>query len=392
MPSAELLVELGAVLLGLALLGRLAGRYGFSPVPLYLVAGLAFGEGGLLPLGPTEEFIEVGAEIGAVLLLFSLGLEYSARELITTLRTGAPSGALDAVLNFTPGLAAGFLLGWDARSALLLGGITWVTSSGVVAKLLADMGRIGNRETPAILSVLVIEDLAMAAYLPLMASLLSGGGAGSVASSMMVAGSAVAGAGWLALRYGSAISRAVFNRSDEVLLLSVLGLTLLVAGLAEAVHISAAVGAFFVGITLSGRAADGAKALMSPLRDLFAGVFFVFFGLSVDPADLAPVALVATALAAVTTATKIATGWFAAARIGVGRPGRLRAGVTLVARGEFSVVLASLGVAGGVDRDLPAVAAAYVLITAVAGPVLAKTLDRPPPAPSGAGSRFGVPP
>jgi CPA2 family monovalent cation:H+ antiporter-2 len=380
-PSAELLVELGAVLLALAVLGRLSGHFGYSPVPLYLVSGLAFGEGGLLPLGPTEDFIEVGAEIGAVLLLFTLGLEYSPRELAATLRSSSRTGLIDAALNFTPGAVTGLLLGWDTEAALLLGGITWVTSSGVVAKLLYDMGRIGNRETPAILGVLVIEDLAMAAYLPVMASLLSQGDAESVLGSILLAVGAAGVAGWVALRFGSAISRAVFSRSDEVLLLSVLGLTLLVAGLAESVHISAPVGAFFVGITLSGRAADGARELLSPLRDLFAAVFFVFFGLSVDPSDLVGAAAVAVALAAVTAGTKIATGWYAAARIGVGPAGRLRAGLTLVARGEFSVVLATLGVSAGVESDLGALAAAYVLVTAVVGPVLTRTLDRPGPGP-----------
>ncbi|MGH8999568.1 MAG: cation:proton antiporter [Acidimicrobiia bacterium] len=379
MPSADLLVELGLVLVGLAALGRLAGRFGLSPVPLYLVAGLGFGEGGILPLGPTEDFIEVGAGIGAVLLLFSLGLEYSPAELAASLRTQRGAGLVDALLNFTPGMIAGLALGWDTKAALLLGGITWVSSSGVVAKLLTDLGRIGNRETPAVLSILVIEDLAMAAYLPLMATLLVEGSAASVAASVVAALGAVALAGWLAFRHGNTFSRAVFSQSDEVLLLSVLGLTLLVAGLAEAVHISAAVGAFFVGITLSGRAADSARALTGPLRDLFAAVFFVFFGLAVDPFDLLPVAVVALLLGAVSCATKIATGWWAAARMGVGRAGRLRAGTILVAHGEFSVVVASLGLAAGIEDDLGAVAAGYVLVTAVAGPLLVKGLGRPSP-------------
>jgi CPA2 family monovalent cation:H+ antiporter-2 len=388
MRSPELLLELGAVLLGLAGLGRLAATLGLSPIPFYLVAGLAFGEGGLVALGASEEFVEVGAEIGLVLLLFSLGLEYSAAELVQSLRFAARAGVVDAVLNFTPGAAAGALLGWGPRGAILLGGVTWVSSSGVVAKLLTDLGRVGNRETPAVLSVLIIEDLAMAGYLPLVAGLVSGGGPLRVAASLVLAVAAVAGVLWLALRHGPAFSRAVFSRSDEVLLLTVLGLTLAISGLAENAGVSAAVGAFLVGISLSGPAADGARALLGPLRDLFAGVFFVFFALSVDPGDLPPVAAAALLLAVLTTATKMSTGWWAAARLGVGSKGRLRAGAALVARGEFAVVIASLGTAAGVEGDLGPLTAAYVLATAVAGPVLARLVD---PGHAGAPLRRGGP-
>ena len=165
--STTLLIEVGALLLLLGLLGRLSRRFGLSPIPLYLLAGLAFGHGGLLPLDASEEFFAVGAEIGVILLLVMLGLEYSANELVGNLRSAAPAGLIDGVLNALPGAAFALLLGWDWVAALVLGGITWVSSSGVIAKVLADLGRLGNRETPVILSVLVIEDLAMALYLPL---------------------------------------------------------------------------------------------------------------------------------------------------------------------------------------------------------------------------------
>jgi CPA2 family monovalent cation:H+ antiporter-2 len=146
--TTVLLIELGAMLFGLGLLGRLSRRIGLSPIPLYLLAGLAFGHGGVLPLSASEEFVAVGAEIGVILLLVMLGLEYTARELIGNLRTNARAGLLDGLLNAVPGLAFGLLLGWGWAAALVLAGITWVSSSGVIAKVLADLGRLGNRETP----------------------------------------------------------------------------------------------------------------------------------------------------------------------------------------------------------------------------------------------------
>jgi monovalent cation:H+ antiporter-2, CPA2 family len=370
--GAVVLLELGGVILGLGILGRLAGRLGLSPIPLYLLGGLALGEGGLLPLVTAQEFIEVGAEIGVILLLLLLGLEYSAGELLTSLRAAAPTGLTDLVLNFTPGLAAGLLLGWSPLTAVVLGGVTYVTSSGIAAKVLADLGRLGNRETPVVLSILVVEDLAMAVYLPLVSGLLASASVLASVRSVGIALATVAVVLVLALRYGDALSRLVFSPSDEALLLVILGLAMVVAGLAQALQVSAAVGAFLVGIALSGQAAEAAHSLLAPLRDLFAAVFFVFFGLQTDPSLIRPVLLAAAALATVTTATKVATGWWAARRAGIGQRGRWRAGTALVARGEFSIVIAGLAVSAGRESDLGPLAAAYVLILAVAGPLLAR--------------------
>ncbi len=370
---AVLLAELGGIILALGLLGRLAGRYGQSPIPLYLLAGLAFGRGGLLPLSASEEFIATGADIGVVLLLLTLGLEYTAPELVTSLRTHYPAGAVDFVLNALPGAAAALLLGWGPVAAVALAGITWVSSSGVIAKVLRDLGRVGSRETPVILTVLVLEDLAMTVYLPILTALVAGAGLATGSLTVAVA-LAVAGAVlFVALRYGRVISRIVSHDDPEKLLLVVLGLTLLVAGLAEELQVSAGVGAFLVGIALSGEVAEGAQTLVSPLRDVFAAVFFVFFGLSTDPAEIPPVLLPAVVLAVVTAATKIATGYWAARRAGIATRGRWRAGGALVARGEFSIVIAGFAVtAAGAGSRLGALATAYVLILVIVGPLAAR--------------------
>jgi CPA2 family monovalent cation:H+ antiporter-2 len=372
-----LLIEVGALLFALGMLGRLGRRVGLSPIPLYLLAGLAFGHGGLVPLSASEEFIQVGAEIGVILLLVMLGLEYSASELVGNLRSAAPAGLLDALLNALPGAGFALLLGWDWRAALVLAGITWVSSSGVIAKVLADLGRLGNRETPVILSVLVIEDLAMAFYLPLVTAVLAGAGLLGGLKALAVAVVTVIAVLVAAIRYGSAISAFMSVRDPEALLLSVLGLTLFVAGVAAELKVSAAVGAFLVGIALSGPVAHHASEMLSPLRDLFAAVFFVFFGLSTDPADMPPVLLPALGLAALTMLTKVLTGYLAGRRVGIALPGRLRAGLALMPRGEFSVVIAGLAVASGVEPRLAPLATAYVLITVVSGPLLARLPDYP---------------
>ncbi|MGI5202426.1 cation:proton antiporter [Spirillospora sp. CA-108201] len=375
MHAATQLIELGAIVLALGLLGAVAVRFSISPIPLYLVAGLAFGSGGILPLGASEEFVSLGAEVGVILLLFTLGLEYTAGELVGTLRTSAPAGLADLVLNAAPGVAVALILGWGPVAAVALGGITYVTSSGITAKVMGDLGWLGNRETPAVLSILVFEDLAMAAYLPILTALLAGASLAAGATTLGIAAATITAILYIALRHGRLVERFVTSPTDEVLLLKVLGLTLLVAGLAQQLQVSAAVGAFLVGIALSGPLAHTARELLAPLRDLFAAVFFVFFGLHTDPGQLPPVLGVAALLAVVGVATKLTSGWVAARRAGVASRGRLRAGAALVPRGEFNIVIAGLAVSDGVNPRLGPLAAAYVLMLAIAGPLIARGVE-----------------
>jgi monovalent cation:H+ antiporter-2, CPA2 family len=373
--GSVLLTELGAVILGLGLLGALSVKFSVSPIPLYLLAGLAFGHGGILPLATSSEFIEAGAEIGVILLLFTLGLEYTAQELVGTLRSSAVSGLLDLALNATPGVLVALLLGWGPVAAVALGGVTYVTSSGITAKVMGDLGWLGNRETPVVLSLLVFEDLVMALYLPILTAVLAGLGLlqGSVA--LAVAAVTIAIVLIVALRFGRAVEWFVASDSDEVLLLKVLGLTILVAGIAQQLQVSAAVGAFLVGIALSGPLAHTARELLTPLRDLFAAVFFVFFGFQTDPAELWPVAGIAALLALAGVVSKLGTGWLAARRAGVSPTGRLRAGAALLPRGEFSIVIAGLAVAAGTNERLGPLAAAYVFLLAIVGPVAARAAE-----------------
>ncbi len=376
--TAVVLIELGVIFLVLAGLGRVAARIGIPSVPLYLLAGLVMGKGGIFQVDAGEEFLSVGAQIGVVLLLLLLGLEYTPIDLKNGVRMTWQAGLVDIVANTVPGVAMGLILGWSPAASMLLGGVTYISSSGIIARLLDDFDRYANRETPVILSLLVMEDIAMAIFLPIVAVILVGA---SIAQGALAAGAAigiVAVAFFISLRYSTQVSRVVHSHSRELLLLSVLGLTFLVAGLAEAAQVSAAVGAFLLGLTLSGQVADEMRSLLPPLRDVFGGIFFVFFGLSIDPRDLVPVLLPALVLAVATALTKIATGAWAAARAGIGPKGRWRTGLSLIARGEFSIVIAGLGVAAGAQSMLGPLAAAYVLMLALTGSVLMRFADRIP--------------
>jgi CPA2 family monovalent cation:H+ antiporter-2 len=368
--ASKVFIELGVSIVGLALLARIANRWGFSSIPLYLLAGLAFGNGGLAPLNLSTAFMQLGAGIGVLLLLFMLGLEYSGEELRKNLTRGLPAGVVDLLFNFSPGLVAGILLGWRPLAAVLLGGVTWISSSGVVAKVLAELQRLGCPETPAILSILVLEDLAMAVYLPLVAVVLAGGGPAKVTLSVSVAITAVFLVLLVAVKYGQTLSRLAAHESDEIILLTTFGTVLLVAGLAERLQVSSAIGAFLVGIAVSGPIAEQSHRLLAPLRDLFAATFFFFFGLQIDPATLPRALPVAIVLGLITAFTKVFTGYWAARRSNVDARGRWRAGMALVARGEFSIVIAGLG--AGLEPQLGPLSAAYVLFLAIVGPLLAR--------------------
>ncbi len=367
--SAGLLLELGLILVALTVLGAGARRYGLSPIPLYLLAGLFLGNGGI-PVPEAAEFLETGASIGVVLLLLTLGLEFSVVEFTASLRRHLPSAAVDLVLNATPGAIAGWLLGLDGAGVLALAGVTYISSSGVIARLLGDLRRLGNRETPAVLSVLVLEDFSMAAYLPLLTVMASGGSLAEAMLWMTVALGALGLAFLVSYRWGHHVGRAIGHPEDEQLLLRILGLTLIVAAVAEEIHASAAVGAFLVGLTLTGRTADRARAVLGPLRDLFAAAFFLSIGFAVAPADLLPQLPAALALAAVTALTKVVTGAYAARRDGAARPGQLRAGTALIARGEFSLVI--IGLVGAGSGVLAAIATPYVFVLAIAGPLITR--------------------
>jgi len=379
---SALLVELGLLFVGLSLLGAFARRWGLSPIPFTLLAALALGDGGLVPLTSAEPFVRAAAEIGVVLLLLTLGLEFSTEELFSSMRRHSPSGVVDLVLNASPGLVAGLLLGLPWQGALALAGVTWVSSSGIIARLLEDLGRLANRETPAVLAVLVLEDVAMALFLPLLVVLLERESLTTAATGVALALGAVLLILAVARRHGHRLGRLLSHPDDEQVLLRLLGLTLLVAGLAQSAGVSAAVGAFLVGLAVPASFADRARAILRPLRDLFAATFFVAFGLATDPQQVWPVLPAVLALAAVSALTKLGTGWYAAGRDGVGPAGRWRAGAALIPRGEFSVVIAGIAVTAGLAEVGP-VATGYVLILAIVGPLVARAVDRGLP-PAGA--------
>ena len=369
-----LFLEFGVLLIGLGVLTRIASRLRNSPVPLYLLAGLAFGTGGLIPVDQHADLVPVVAKMGSIVLLLLLGLEHSGSTLVSTARRHSVSGVVDLILNALPGAAIALLLGWGWVAGLAMAGVTYVSSSGVATQVIRDMGWRRNPESASVVGVLVLEDLVMAPYLPLLASLLAGAGLLSGLLSVTGALAVLAASLWLSVRHEARVHRLFERREDTSgLILIVFGAALAAAAAAGKASFSPEVAAFLVGLLLTGEVAEQVRRRLDPLREVLAAVFFAYFGLSTDPSTLRSVLFPAVVLGLVTLATKLATGWFVGHVDGLGAVSRLRAGALLGARGEFSVVIAALvAVSPAVPAEVPALIAAYLIVTAVTAPVLAR--------------------
>jgi monovalent cation:H+ antiporter-2, CPA2 family len=375
----ESLIALGGAFLAAGVLARLGRRVGLPTIPLFMVAGILLGPNtpGFELVEHPEE-LELLAGLGLVLLLFYLGLEFTVDDLVGGGRRLAMTGAVYLTLNVGGGLALGFAFGWGTSEALVIAGAIGISSSAIVTKLLVELRRLSNPETGVILGIVVIEDLFLALYLALLQPVLGDaegfwnafGEFGKAFAFLVVLG-AVARWG------GQLVGRLVATDDDELLTISFLGLAVLVAGIAAQVGVSEAIGAFMVGLVLAeSTVAERIGRLVLPLRDAFAAVFFFVFGLTIDPGDVVEVAGPIAIAVVVTLILNLAAGVFAARIYGYGPRAAANIGFTILARGEFSLILASLAVVAGLDPRMGPFVAGYVLILAIAGPLLAAQSKR----------------
>ncbi|PRX96335.1 cation:proton antiporter [Allonocardiopsis opalescens] len=368
------LLSLGALILIAALIARLGRRFGLPTVPCYMIAGIVFGPG---TPGPTliehPEDLSLLASLGLVLLLFHLGVEFPVEQVLGSGRRLFVAAGCYIGLNVTAGLVFGLALGWGVPEALVLAGALGISSSAIATKLLIEMRRLTNAETPVILGVIVIEDLFLAFYLALLQPVLSG-----AESPLLLARDIGISFGFLVLlfavaRYGARLIGAlIHSHEDELLAIGMVGLVALVAGLSADVGLSDAIGALMIGLVVSRTSVrDRVERLVLPLRDVFAAVFFVAFGLSINIADLGPVVVPVLIAVVLTVLTNVTSGFIAARLYGFNQRAAANIGLTVLGRGEFSLILATLALAAGLDERVGPFVALYVLILAVLSPLLA---------------------
>ncbi|WP_329330372.1 cation:proton antiporter [Streptomyces luteogriseus] len=374
MGHADSLLAMGGAFLAAAFLARLGGRIGLPTIPLFMLAGILLGPHtpGLVIVQDAHDF-EMLSALGLVLLLFYLGLEFHLDDLRSGGRRLLTAGGIYLLLNVGAGLGFGFVLGWGVREALVLAGVLGISSSAIVTKILIDLGRIGRPETRLILGVIVVEDIFLALYLAALQPVISGAqGVGD----MVQQGAKAFGFLLLlaaAARYGTKlVGRLISTRDNELLVISFLGAAVLVAGVAEVLGVADAIGAFMVGLILAGTpSGPRIRDLVHPLRDAFAAIFFFAFGLSIDPGDLVSVVGPVTAAAALTLVMNIIAGLLVARVYRYGIDPAAEIATTLVARGEFALILAAMAAGAGLDARLAPFIAGYVLVLAVLGPIAA---------------------
>ncbi|MEW2065543.1 cation:proton antiporter [Streptomyces sp. NPDC007346] len=365
---------MGGAFLAAAVLARLGGRIGLPTIPLFILAGILLGPhtpGYTLLSNPHD--LEMLSALGLVLLLFYLGLEFHMDDLKTGGRKMAIAGGTYLALNVGAGLAFGFALGWGTSEALVLAGVLGISSSAIVTKILVDLGRIGNPETRPILGIIVVEDVFLALYLAALQPILSG--ADSLSAMLVDGGKAFGFLLLLALaaRFGTKLIGKLMNtKDDELLVISFLGAAVFVAGVSEMFGVADAIGAFMVGLML-GSTASGERILklVHPLRDAFGAIFFFAFGLSIDPGDLRSVFWPVLAAVILTLAMNVAAGLAAAKVYTFGAQATANIATTLVARGEFALILATMAAGAGLDKRLSPFIAGYVLLLAVLAPLAA---------------------
>lgn len=368
------LVALGSAFLAAGLVARFGRQIRLPTIPLFMVAGIVFG-----PHTPGVSFVEDPAELallaslGLVLLLFYLGLEFTIDDLIGGGSRLAAAGGIYLLLNVGGGLAFGFAVGWGAREALVIAGVIGISSSAIVTKLLVELRRLANPETRLILGIIVVEDLFVALYLAILQPVLSGSqGVSAALTSFGKAFAFLVVLGVVARRGSQLVSRLVASDDDELFTVCFIGLAVVVAGIAEEVGVSDAIGAFMIGVVFAASpSADRIKRLVLPLRDAFAAVFFFAFGLSIEVSDLASVAVPIGVAVVLTVLLNSAAGLSAGRLYRLGTESATNVAVTILARGEFSLVLAAAAAGAGLDSRLTPFVAGYVLVLAIAGPLLA---------------------
>lgn len=377
----HLVLEVGTALILVAIAAVLAGKFNFSIIPFLIILGMLVGPHapkiGIIDLRfiESEEIIAFLGRIGVLFLLFYLGLEFSIKKLIKSGRSIVTGGTIYILINFGIGLLYAFLMGFPLLEILIIAGIITISSSAIVAKVLVDLRRTGNKETELILGIIMFEDIFLAVYLSVVSGLVLGDAAtlGGAISSILIA------LGYMLLffivaRFATPILNRLLNiSSNEIFIIVVFASLFFIAGFSETIHVAEAIGALLLGLVFSETEhSDRIEHLVVPFRDFFGAIFFFSFGLSIDPFTLGGAIWLTLGAVLLTILGNFTAGMIAGRRAGLSHKASTNIGLTIVSRGEFSIIMANLGIAGGLMSVLKPFSALYVLILAILGPLLTK--------------------
>lgn len=383
MDLTHIVLEIGIAIALIAAAGLLSSKLRFSVIPFYILIGMAVGPHAFhwghfdLRFINSAPLIEFMGRIGVLFLLFYLGLEFSVGRLLKAGKSIVVGGTIYIGINFTLGLVFGFVSGFPLEEVLIIAGITTISSSAIVAKVLVDLKRTANPETEMILGIIMFEDVFLAVYLSILSGLVLSGSStlGGVLLSAAVSLGFMLALLLIGRKAVPVLNKLLNIRSNEVFLLVIFSILFIVAGFSETLHVAEAIGALLVGLVLAETVhRQRIEHLIVPFRDFFGAIFFFSFGLTIDPASLIEPKTIVLALGAVivTLIGNFFAGMLAGRTAGLSPKSSTNIGLTIVSRGEFSIIVANLGKAGGLMAILQPFAALYVLILAVLGPLLTK--------------------
>lgn len=377
----HMIFEIGTALLLVAIAALLANKFNFSIIPFLIILGMIVGphapQIGILDFRFIEsaEFISLLGRIGVLFLLFYLGLEFSVGKLIRSGKSIVTGGSIYLLINFTGGLLYGYFAGFPLLEVLVIAGVITISSSAIVAKVLVDLRRTGNTETELILGIIMFEDIFLAVYLSVISGLILGGGT-TLASSLL---SILIALGYMltffiiARKATPLLNKMLKITSDEVFIIVVFAALFFVAGFSEMIHVAEAIGALLLGLVFSETdQGERIEHLVVPFRDFFGAIFFFSFGLSIDPTTLLDAVWLALGAVVLTIIGNFVAGMIAGRKSGLSHKASANIGLTIVSRGEFSIIVANLGIAGGLMDILSPFSALYVLTLAILGPILTK--------------------
>jgi monovalent cation:H+ antiporter-2, CPA2 family len=381
----HLVLQVGLALALIAVAVSVAAKLRFSNVPFLILIGMAVGphapEFGVFDLRFIESapVIAFMGRIGVLFLLFYLGLESNVTRLIQAGRSIFVGGTIYIGINFTAGLSYAYLTGFSPTEMLVVAGITTISSSAIVAKILFDYRRTANPETELILGITMYEDVFLAVYLSLLSGIVLSG-ATSLTGVLSSAGLALVFiVGLIGLgRWATPLLNWLLRiSSNEVFVIVVFACLFLLAGLGETIHVAEAIGALLLGLVLGETEHSGRlERLAVPFRDFFGAIFFFSFGLTVDPFSLGGAVWLAIGAALLSLIGVVIAGQLAGRSAGHSGATSFNVGLTLLGRGEFSIIVAKLAQSGGLLPLIQPFAALYVLILATFAPLLAKESER----------------
>lgn len=377
----DLVFEVGTALVLVAIGSIIANRFKFSIIPFLIILGMLVGPHALkigildLTFVESNEVIQFLGRIGVLFLLFYLGLEFSVGKLMKSGKNIVVGGTTYVAINFVLGLLFGKVAGMPWMESLIIAGLLSVSSSAIVAKVLVDLKRTANPETELVLGIILFDDIFLALFLTTMSGVLLAGST----SALGIITSVLISVGYMLLFFliaqkgYSILNRWLNIESDEIFIIVIFAMLFFVAGFSETLHVAEAIGALLLGLVLSETEhQDRIKQLVVPFRDFFGAIFFFSFGLSINPSTLVDAIWLALGAVIITIIGNVVAGIMSGRQAGLSYKASSNIGLTIMARGEFSIIVANLGIAAGLSPILTPFTALYVLILAIAGPLMAK--------------------